>query len=1210
MTKTNRIQTLLEHTPFPGAGQTLGKIDVIESVVDLPGRNWEIHFRGNLTKSAVKNAIKDLVAHAFALPISDEYSLVGFRPRGFTHARSNPGGDVTIVRGHMYYARPNPTTSEEFQTEMDDMLITNPEKYFNKYSAKTPEALRTKLFSFVSLTGESYGWHMPNGDVHHRRASIIMPKIKINKALKGAKMFYHTHPSKDEPSLTSADDYQFYLDLHFAWGITTFYTIMKHKMDKFTIKSKPGGKEKYLRMEEETFCNAVDGLIDLGEKKALTEVDASAPDTDYQNKTTANMIAAFNKKYKSIAEISFRAFVKPHAPSTLAQKAATGTEAITGIRSNPRPNPPIKVEDKYIAKALQELKGLDYAFEHYGGDEYAHTMYVYWWLKHHLYPTPEYVSGRLFKLNDYGMDSDTRQKLRAYLSQTIIGNWTYLDATMLLGLYHDIAKLREKEQGARKGWEIGAQMFLTEVGPELGLPAKLTEDLTHVLETDIGRKGISDKAFATQVGAYYGVSKLVQMADLMAHHPLMYTALARQAKEGGLMEASGGDNFKTLKMKDYSADIVKFLNEGEIPRSNPLPRARYVKWIGKYSSGNFDSMVVEENLHEFDQRYVADEKGKMNDSQGGSGGQFFYMRFNNGHLDDIPTGKVIKAKLSLRSGTFDVDVSYPPRDFGEELAQKLYVLVGKELKASYPDLELETVETEAVVNPRKAARVQVITLSGPSGGGKTTVLKYLSKKLPNASTPPTYTTRPRRPREQGAHDRRFVSKERFHEMVEKSMFVEWVQNPNGHFYGRIFDDFRGDFAIVDVSLKGKKLYEKRFPNVFSVFLDPHPSYTTKARAQALHRRGGMSKAEAKKRAMGAANMVKASRSIDFDLRVTMKPGAYDQGAKKVLSEIPMDNPRVPWADIDAVDVPDLARGLERINADAHRKRVRINTQYGIAVEFNRILEVQDPNYIPFIGPRGAAEYSKATKIGKEKQGLVPIGEAADLEAEEINTSLDRWTTRTNPKTKLTVRIQESTKPEKKLMAVFTKPNGRTKTTHFGARGMSDYTQHKDPKRMKNYLARHGGMGEDWNDPVTAGALSRWILWGKPSLRESFNDYKKKFNIEGVMAVTNTRMNPKAPGYNSYAWTTQDWRSIKVNSKGDIDYSEKCGAEGTRTKSGKPRLCLAAPIIRSLMKTESGKEVLRTQARKKLKAKKGERVPWHPRIKKLHKKLEERTPEDR
>ena len=40
----------------------------------------------------------------------------------------------------------------------------------------------------------------------------------------------------------------------------------------------------------------------------------------------------------------------------------------------------------------------------------------------------------------------------------------------------------------------------------------------------------------------------------------------------------------------------------------------------------------------------------------------------------------------------------------------------------------------------------------------------------------------------------------------------------------------------------------------------------------------------------------------------------------------------------------------------------------------------------------------------------------------------------NPKKKIQVRIQESTNPEKKLMAIFTKPNGKTKTTHFGAMG--------------------------------------------------------------------------------------------------------------------------------------------------------------------------------
>ena len=40
-------------------------------------------------------------------------------------------------------------------------------------------------------------------------------------------------------------------------------------------------------------------------------------------------------------------------------------------------------------------------------------------------------------------------------------------------------------------------------------------------------------------------------------------------------------------------------------------------------------------------------------------------------------------------------------------------------------------------------------------------------------------------------------------------------------------------------------------------------------------------------------------------------------------------------------------------------------------------------------------------------------------------------------------IKPSTKPSKKYMAIFTRDNGRTKTTHFGAKGMDDYTKTKD-----------------------------------------------------------------------------------------------------------------------------------------------------------------------
>ena len=92
-----------------------------------------------------------------------------------------------------------------------------------------------------------------------------------------------------------------------------------------------------------------------------------------------------------------------------------------------------------------------------------------------------------------------------------------------------------------------------------------------------------------------------------------------------------------------------------------------------------------------------------------------------------------------------------------------------------------------------------------------------------------------------------------------------------------------------------------------------------------------------------------------------------------------------------------------------------------------------------------------------------------------------------------VVIKKSTDPKKKLMAVFSLDNGRTKTTHFGAAGMSDFPTHKDEERKKRYLARHRRR-ENWNAPMTAGALSRWILWDKPTRRASIQAYKKRFNL--------------------------------------------------------------------------------------------------------------------
>jgi hypothetical protein len=93
-----------------------------------------------------------------------------------------------------------------------------------------------------------------------------------------------------------------------------------------------------------------------------------------------------------------------------------------------------------------------------------------------------------------------------------------------------------------------------------------------------------------------------------------------------------------------------------------------------------------------------------------------------------------------------------------------------------------------------------------------------------------------------------------------------------------------------------------------------------------------------------------------------------------------------------------------------------------------------------------------------------------------------------------VQIKPSALKNKKYTAIFYKDGKKIKTTHFGAEGMSDYTIHKDDERKKRYLDRHK-KNENWNNPMTAGALSKYILWNKPTLQASINSYLKTFKLK-------------------------------------------------------------------------------------------------------------------
>jgi hypothetical protein len=95
---------------------------------------------------------------------------------------------------------------------------------------------------------------------------------------------------------------------------------------------------------------------------------------------------------------------------------------------------------------------------------------------------------------------------------------------------------------------------------------------------------------------------------------------------------------------------------------------------------------------------------------------------------------------------------------------------------------------------------------------------------------------------------------------------------------------------------------------------------------------------------------------------------------------------------------------------------------------------------------------------------------------------------------VSVVIKKSDKAGKKMMAVFTRDNGRKKTTYFGQATADDYTITKDKEQRKRYRSRHK-KDLSTGDYTRAGYLSWYILWGdSTSRRENISAYKKRFNL--------------------------------------------------------------------------------------------------------------------
>ena len=88
-------------------------------------------------------------------------------------------------------------------------------------------------------------------------------------------------------------------------------------------------------------------------------------------------------------------------------------------------------------------------------------------------------------------------------------------------------------------------------------------------------------------------------------------------------------------------------------------------------------------------------------------------------------------------------------------------------------------------------------LSSPSGAGKTTLVKKISKNR-NYIVSISHTTRPPRPSEKNGKDYFFISKNNFKKLIKKKEFLE---------HAKVFDNYYGSSKeiIIKKLMQGKNI---------------------------------------------------------------------------------------------------------------------------------------------------------------------------------------------------------------------------------------------------------------------------------------------------------------------------------------------------------------------------------------------------------------------
>ena len=161
-------------------------------------------------------------------------------------------------------------------------------------------------------------------------------------------------------------------------------------------------------------------------------------------------------------------------------------------------------------------------------------------------------------------------------------------------------------------------------------------------------------------------------------------------------------------------------------------------------------------------------------------------------------------------------------------------------------------------------RGKTFIVSGPSGVGKSTVLKALLERRKNVYFSVSDTTREIRPGEEDGVHYHFLEVDTFRQWIARGDFLEYAEYV-GNFYGtprQYVDEAmdRGEDVILDIEIQGAIQVKGKRPETVSIFIAP-PSWAELERR--LTERGTDSPEKIQKRLLRAKVEFQTAHTYDY-----------------------------------------------------------------------------------------------------------------------------------------------------------------------------------------------------------------------------------------------------------------------------------------------------------------------------------------------------------